>query len=374
MENALKKHEAQIELNKELRLLVEQEGLQAIGKITNLLYKGADPNHRPKFGDSLICSVLYGWPSDVQAIGIELLTNFGGNVNLPDGQGQTALSICLENDYSAEIQALLLSKGAVVIEFSKEDFTSSDVNCREGRDNPEKVPDAYHKYMIATGKRACDIGSSFFNDLLASGKIKDFEKDFEELTSQVKAGNLSAEAGAGFFNYLINGKPKWCNNRFGSSHHFLKDGTLIQIGGEHEDYYDPEFNIYNDVIRITSDGSVDLFFYPKDVFPPTDFHSSIQLGNEILIIGGLGYQKERRANQTNMYALNLGDFSIKPVASSGNKPGWVFEHTTFLDEQNNCLYLINGKKWMNGKIVENKDSYRLDLKNMHWSRAKANSN
>lgn len=370
MESTLKKYRIQTQLNKKLRLLVEEEGLKAIGEVTNLLHKGADPNYRPEFGDSLICSVLYIWPVDSQAIGIELLTSFGANVNLPDGQGQTALSTCLENKYPLEIQNLLLSKGAVPIESSIKDFESSEVNCRYGCSNPEKVADAYYNFMITTGKGASEMGISRFTDLLASGKIKDFEKDFEELTSKVQEGELSGEAAAGFFNYLTSGKPKWCNNRFGSSYHFLKDGTLIQIGGEHEDSYDPEFNIYNDVVRITPNGTVDLFLYPEHIFPPTDFHSSTKLDNQIIIIGGLGYQKDRKANRTNMHVLNLDDFSIEIMLSSGDKPGWIFEHTTLLDEQNNCLYLLDGKKWENGKIVENKIVYSFDLMTNRWSRNK----
>lgn len=370
MENILKKYQIHTQLNKKLRLLVEKEGMKAIGEITDLLYKGADPNDRPKFGDSLICAVLYGWPADQQAMGIELLTSFGANVNLPDSEGQTALSSCLENNYPVAIQNLLLSKGAVPITASVEEFESADVSCRHGRANPEKVTDAYHKFMIATGKAAYAIGRDSFLDLLASGKAKDFEKDFEELTSKVRAGKLPSDAAAGFFNYLTNGKPKWCNNRFGRSYHFLKDGTLIQIGGEHEDFSEPDFNIYNDVIRITPNGEVDLFIYPEHVFPPTDFHSSTKLGNQIIIIGGLGYQKDRVTTQTNMYVLNLDDFSIESMPSSGEKPGWVFEHTTLLDEQNNCLYLMDGKKWLNGKIVENKGVYTFDLATKSWSRNK----
>lgn len=368
MEKTLKKHRIQTQLNEKLQMLVEKEGLKAIGDINNLLHKGADPNYRPKFADSLICSVLYEWPAASQAIGIELLTSFGANVNLPDGQRQTALSICLENKYPMEIQNLLLSKGAVPIESSIKDFETSEVNCRYGRTNPEKVDDAYYKFMIATGKEASEVGKSRLTDLMTSGQIKDFKKDFEELTSEVRAGKLSSEAAAGFFNYLTNGKPKWCNNRFGSSYHFLKDGTMIQIGGEHEDYYEPEFNIYNDVIRIKPNGAADLFLYPEDIFPPSDFHSSTKLGNQIIIIGGLGYQKDRVESRTNMHVLNLDDFSIEFMPSSGDNPGWIFEHITLLDEQNNCLYLMHGKKWTHGKIVENKVIYSFDLTTKRWRR------
>jgi len=82
----------------------------------------------------------------------------------------------------------------------------------------------------------------------------------------------------------------------------------------------------------------------------------------------LGYHKDRKAERTNMHLLNLDDFSIKSMPSSGDKPGWVFEHTTLLDEQNNCLYLMDGKKWENGKIVDNRTIHRFDLRTNRWSR------
>ena len=41
--------------------------------------------------------------------------------------------------------------------------------------------------------------------------------------------------------------PVWCYHRFGRSTSFLDDGRIIDIGGEHEDWYDEDFCIYNDV-------------------------------------------------------------------------------------------------------------------------------
>lgn len=37
--------------------------------------------------------------------------------------------------------------------------------------------------------------------------------------------------------------PGWCFDRFGQSETQLPDGTVIFIGGEHEDHYDPDFYI-----------------------------------------------------------------------------------------------------------------------------------
>src|SRR5262245_20211093 len=68
--------------------------------------------------------------------------------------------------------------------------------------------------------------------------------------------------------------PVWCFQRFGQSITQLPDGRIIEIGGEHEDHYDPDFCIYNDVVVHRGDGAFDIFGYPEDVFPPTDFHTA----------------------------------------------------------------------------------------------------
>ena len=39
--------------------------------------------------------------------------------------------------------------------------------------------------------------------------------------------------------------PVWCFKRFGATRTKLPDGRLVCIGGEHEDFYDPDFCIYN---------------------------------------------------------------------------------------------------------------------------------
>lgn len=369
LKKALLKHQLQNRLNSDLRRLVENEGVEAIEAITALLKNGAEPNHREKFQESLICTVLYEWPFDTQAVGIELLTRFGANVNLPGEQRQTPLSFCLVANYPSEIGDLLLSKGAVPIESTAEDFKNSAVHCRYGVANPESIGNGYYNFMIATGQYAAVVGKSPSTDLFASSEIYKFEADFDDLTSKARSGELSGEAAAGFFNFLTHGQPKWCNHRFGSTDHVLADGTLLQIGGEHEDFSDPDFNIYNDVITISPRGAVQVYLYPEQVFPPTDFHTSTKVGNDIIIIGGLGYRKDIIEGQTNIYALNLEDFSIRHIPSSGNNPGWIHEHTTHLDEENDCLYILGGQQWTNGKSAANDQIFRLDLTTKVWSRA-----
>jgi len=57
----------------------------------------------------------------------------------------------------------------------------------------------------------------------------------------------------------------------------LPDGREVLIAGEHEDYYDPDFFIYNDVVVRAPDGKFAIYGYSKEAFPPTDFHTATLL-------------------------------------------------------------------------------------------------
>ena len=81
----------------------------------------------------------------------------------------------------------------------------------------------------------------------------------------------------------------WCHQRFGMSTTPLPDGGWLQIAGEHEDHYDPDFCIYNDVVIHDGKGAAQIYIYPEGIFPPTDFHSATQLDDAIILIGNLGY-------------------------------------------------------------------------------------
>ena len=76
-----------------------------------------------------------------------------------------------------------------------------------------------------------------------------------------------------------------------------------------------------------------FYRYPLDVFPPTDFHTSTYFadpttGKEfIFIIGGLGYTGQASRDRTDIYRLDLSDFSIHREEASGAGPaGGTKEH------------------------------------------------
>jgi hypothetical protein len=112
--------------------------------------------------------------------------------------------------------------------------------------------------------------------------------------------------------------------RFGQSITCLPDGRVVQIGGEHEDYYDPDFCIYNDVFVHGSEGSIAIFGYPEAVFPPTDFHTATLVDGAIYLIDSLGYVGTRRYGQTPVHRLDVGTYRMERQDASGEQPGWIY--------------------------------------------------
>ena len=165
--------------------------------------------------------------------------------------------------------------------------------------------------------------------------------------------------------YNLPGVPIWSFERFGQSATWLPDGRLVLIAGEHEDSYDPDFCIYADVTVLDGKGGVAHYIYPADIFPPTDFHSATLLGDHILLIGTLGYPDNRTPGETQVLRLNLADFSIEAVETTGDNPGWIHRHQA---ELRTGQITVTGGKIEPG-YRDNTEAFTLDLSTMVWSRS-----
>ena len=84
--------------------------------------------------------------------------------------------------------------------------------------------------------------------------------------------------------------------------------------------------------------------YPLDIFPPTDFHTSTLFadpttGKEyIFIVGGLGYRDQSSRDRTDIYRLDLSDFSINRLKAFGTgPPEGTFRHTAELINEHEDL-------------------------------------
>ncbi|HEV7924992.1 MAG TPA: hypothetical protein VGR14_06530 [Verrucomicrobiae bacterium] len=206
---------------------------------------------------------------------------------------------------------------------------------RFGRSNPERMNNPVWEWLIR----------SKLNAYLATERL---------------SGTSAANAG-----------PGWCFDRFGQSSTRLPDGRHVLIAGEHEDFYDSDFYIYNDVVVLYPDGKIDIFGYPRDIFPPTDFHSATLAGNRIIIIGSLGYPEERKPGITPVAILDLEELAVSKVATVGVSPGWLHRHIAILSEDGASILIRLGtldRCEGDGSLVENIDDWRLRLTDWSWER------
>ena len=168
--------------------------------------------------------------------------------------------------------------------------------------------------------------------------------------------------------------PGWSFDRFGCSRTELPDGRIVRIAGEHEDGYDPDFYIYSDVVVCHPDGRVEIFGYPEDAFPPTDFHSAtLDEGRQcIWIVGNLGYPEQRRPDETPVYRLDLNSFAIAPVATTGDLPGWLHRHGAELADDGRRLVVSRGITVdEDDDLFDSIDDWSLDLETLAWTRLTA---
>ncbi|HRI71165.1 MAG TPA: hypothetical protein PK156_43330 [Polyangium sp.] len=152
---------------------------------------------------------------------------------------------------------------------------------------------------------------------------------------------------------------------------FFPDGRAIQIGGEHEDYYDADFCIYNDVFVHKRDGSIAVYGYPESVFPPTDFHTATLIGEYIYVIGSAGYQEQRQLEKTLVYRLHIHTLRMERRYTHGEGPGAIYKHRVSV--MNPHEIRVWGGKTMTRdgdeeKHEDNQDVFVLDVEKLLWYR------
>lgn len=187
---------------------------------------------------------------------------------------------------------------------------------------------------------------------------------------ETETNPYAAAAGYGAPNAFEAG-PGWTIDRYGMSSTRLPDGSEVLIAGEHEDYYDPDFYIYNDVIAKSADGTIKIFCYPEDVFPPTDFHSATLVEDKIYIIGSLGYTGSRQPSTTQVCVLDLHTWKMTKLITNGEPPHWLSKHEATFDRETNTILVRRGQIYPNtekAELLENIDDYALNLEKLEWKR------
>ena len=186
----------------------------------------------------------------------------------------------------------------------------------------EQIRYVTEAYLIAPQ----EVTASGFLDTATrcAGKANPEERTLPYYLEMLRTGESSFAA-----RQRMPGLPNavWTADRFGQSTTRLADGRWVQIGGEHEDSYDSDFVIFSDVVVHTPYQGARVYFYPASIFPPTDFHTASLIGEHIWIIGGLGYHGDRQPDKTLVHRLDLVDFSIHRVETTGKMPSWISGHS-----------------------------------------------
>jgi ankyrin repeat protein len=306
-----------------------------------LLRIGADIGQTDEFGaTALMTAVEHGNPDAFRA-----LLAAGANMEA-QRHGQTALALADRRDMIVQLldagadprqlthqgQRILIGLGEIndepLLSVARQDFLA-DRSRRFGASNPEKMIAPFWEAMIRAG--------------------------------------VSGYAGAQVFGGSGGEGPTWCAQRFGQSLTRLPDGRIIQIGGEHEDYYDEDFCIYNDVFVHHPNGVIEIFGYPEDVFPPTDFHSATLIGKYIYVIGSLSYPEFRRAGETQVFRLDTDTLRFEALYPTGSVPGWISHHRAELVSASE-IRITGGSIAADGALIPNEREFVLDTKALMWRR------
>ncbi|HMN31542.1 MAG TPA: hypothetical protein PKE45_25560 [Caldilineaceae bacterium] len=264
---------------------------------------------------------------------------------------------------------------------------------RFGEQNPELMDLAFWKFMVRNRWTAWAARNQFdraYQAYSAWLETIDFDQwlaettenpepseaiatetnlDTSDKTADVPAKSTAAATERPEYKY---GSAVWCFKRFGTSRTRLPDGREIYIAGEHEDFYDPDFYIYNDVIVIHPDLDIQIYGYPREVFRPTDFHSATLVQDaSIYIIGSLGYYGTRQPGVTPVYRLDCQSYQIELIATTGDNPGWISRHQAEYVAARNAIKVTQGQVCISeeGKrqFRPNRRIYWLDLDTCQWS-------
>ncbi|WP_213067261.1 hypothetical protein, partial [Acinetobacter sp. CFCC 10889] len=134
-----------------------------------------------------------------------------------------------------------------------------------------------------------------------------------------------------------------------------------------EDYYFPDFDIYNDVTIKYLDGTCELWNYPEEQFPPVYAHSTIYDKNthKTYITGGLGSGDRQRQNVTEIYVLDLETKDIQKIEALGESPPCLHDHNTKI--WNHDLIEIKGGYILHkGIAIKNMYVWYFNLKTQTW--------
>jgi len=340
-----------------------------------LLSRGIDRSATGRCGKT---APMYAISRDETSM-LRWLIAMGWDVEEPDEFGYFPLLHAAQEDAAGCLQ-LLLDAGASV-----ERRTEQETGAIHDAASPRIV-----RLLVAAGEELSHIDSEMRKSLLHAESADDAdltEEDYRRHRHRVfgqgnpeKMNNVLWDmmvrsrmtgyaCASKYDDRNLDREPVWSFQRFGQSLTELPDGRYVEIAGEHEDHYHPDFCIYNDVVVHHGNGTFDIFGYPVDVFPPTDFHSATLVWPHIYIIGNLGYPRQRKPHETPVYRLHCETWAIERVDCKGDLPGWIHRHRA--RPIGNEQIAIRGGLIDDGSrrdFVKNTDKFVLDLSAFQWKR------
>jgi ankyrin repeat protein len=335
-----------------------------------LLEQGVDPDGRDEFaGTALMMAAEQGATECVRR-----LLEAGARTDLDDTKNTTlreqlASVHLLENEEDAEHLDVIPLGEKAIHKATNVEIVRLLVAAGEDFDDMNREVRAVLLGLETEGEIQCSREEFLEAKYRRFGTANPQKMEFPFWTEMVKRGVNAYQARVRFED---TGNPQdaavWCYDRFGKSITELPDGRFIEVGGEHEDYYDSNFCIYNEVFIHDGLGNFDIYGYPESVFPPTDFHSATLVGDYIYIIGRLGYPEQRRHRETPVYRLHIHTLAIEKVKTSGKNPGWISDHKAIYRLESNEIHVSGGKITTRKDYRDNPDDYVLNLNNHKWYR------
>jgi ankyrin repeat protein len=351
-----------------------------IAKTQLLQDGGADTNVRGRCGATPLSFAVMGSHPRM----LQWLIDNGQDVQQSDDYNATALFTASECD-QIECAAVLLANGAHVDHYdhipqtplaSTRTAGMTRLLLNAGADIRQLSRESRRGLLGYTSQPDFSALDSVSVEEFATGRNRRFGKSNPEVMDEpfwhamIRSGVNGYMATQTFGGPSSFGnEPVWCADRFGQSITFLDDGRIVQIAGEHEDSYDPDFCIYNDVFVHEPDGRISIYGYPETVFPPTDFHTATLIAPHIYVIGSLGYYGTRAYGRTPVYRIHTETFAIEKWECAGAEPGWIHGHVAKVRAPNE-IEITSGKiaRSSDGaeEHTENDKTYVLDVEHKRW--------
>lgn len=204
------------------------------------------------------------------------------------------------------------------------------------------------------------------------GRSNPERMDLEFWVEMVRSGEsawtarqrIDPKGALGSYDYT---SPAWCFHRMGGTRTRLPDGSVVCVAGEHEDHYDPDFFIYNDVVVFRPADELEIYGYPPHVFPPTDFHTTTLVGDTLWLIGSLGYtQVDTDRTRTQVFALDTRKYRMERVPTRGDDPGWLSRHRARLSMDSGRICVWGGERLVEKELVANTEMFEFDVGTRRW--------